>query len=51
MEKRKLINVLNEQIIIGGTKQTVMAGIGIYVRSIFDALDREDPARIKFFEV
>ena len=51
MEKRKLINVLNEQITIGGTKQTVMAGIGIYVRSVFDTLDKEDPARIKFFEV
>lgn len=49
--KRKLANVLNEQVFIGGTKQTVMAGIGIYVRSVFDALTEEDPCRMKFYEV
>lgn len=49
--KRKLINVLNGQIMIGGTKQTVMAGIGIYVRSVFDALAEQDPVRIKFYEL
>lgn len=49
--KRQLTNVLNEQIIIGGTKQTVMAGIGIYVRSVFDALNEEDPCRIKSYEL
>ena len=49
--KRILINVLNEQIVIGGTKQSVMTGIGIYVRSIFDALAEQDPGRIKFYEV
>lgn len=49
--KRKLANVLNEQVFIGGMKQTVMAGIGIYVRSVFDALTEEDPCRIKFYEV
>ena len=49
--KRMLTNVLNDQIIIGGTKQTVMTGIGIYVRSVFDALAEQDPGRIKFYEV
>lgn len=49
--KRKLANVLNEQVIIGGTKQTVMAAIGIYVRSIFDALTEREPHKIKFYEV
>jgi len=49
--KRKLINVLNEQIVIGGTKQTVMAAVGIYVRSVFDALDQGDPCGIKSYEV
>lgn len=49
--KRKLINVLNGQILIGGTRQTVMAGIGIYVRSVFDALAEQDPGRIKFYEL
>ena len=49
--KRKLTNVLNEQILIGGTKQTVLAAIGIYVRSVFDALSEGDPGRIKCYEI
>ena len=49
--KRKLTNVLNEQVVIGGSKQTVLAAIGIYVRSVFDALAEEDPGRIKFYKV
>lgn len=49
--KRKLANVLNEQISINGTQQTVMAAIGIYVRSVFDALTEKDPTRIRFYEV
>lgn len=49
--KRKLANVLNEQITIGGTRQTVMAGIGIYVRSVFDALLEKDPTRMKYYEI
>ena len=49
--KRKLANVLNGQITIGGTRQTVMAAVGIYVRSVFEALSEKDPGRIKFYEV
>ena len=49
--KRKLTNVLNEQITIGNAKQAVLAAIGIYVRSVFDAMLEEDPGKIKFYEV
>ena len=49
--KRKLTNVLNEQVLIGGTKQTVLAAIGIYVRSVFEALSEGDPVRIKSYEI
>lgn len=49
--KRKLANVLNEQVLINGTRQTVMAAIGIYVRSVFDALTEKDPTRIRFYMV
>lgn len=49
--KRKLANVLNEQVLINGTRQTVMAAIGIYVRSVFDALTEKDPTRIRFYRV
>ena len=49
--KRKLINVLNQHIIIDNTKQTVLAGIGIYIRSVFDALNSSDPDAIKFYDL
>ena len=39
--KRYLANLLNSQIRIGGSHQTLLAGIGIYVRSVFDALSEE----------
>lgn len=49
--KRTLANVLNGQVLINGTRQTVMAAIGIYVRSVFDALTEKDPTRIRFYSV
>lgn len=49
--KRKLTNVLNEQVTIGNAKQTVLAAIGIYVRSVFDAMLEEDPSKLKFYEI
>lgn len=49
--KRKLTNVLNEQVTIANAKQTVLAAIGIYVRSVFDAMLEEDPSKLKFYEI
>lgn len=49
--KRYLAAVLNSQIIIDGSRQTVLTGIGIYVRSVFDALTSGGPGRIKFYEL
>lgn len=49
--KRKLTNVLNEQVTIANAKQTALAAIGIYVRSVFDAMPEEDPSRLKFYEI
>ena len=49
--KRYLAAVLNSQIIIDGSIQTVLTGIGIYVRSVFDALTSGEPGRIKFYEL
>lgn len=48
-EKYRLVNVLNQTIFIDQTKQTVLNGIRIYCRSIFDALNERDPARILFY--
>lgn len=49
--KRLLMDVLNGQVTIGGTKQTVMAAIGIYARSVFEALEQGDLDAIRFYEV
>ena len=49
--KRKLTIVLNEQVTIANAKQTALAAIGIYVRSVFDAMLEEDPSRLKFYEI
>ena len=49
--KRKLTNVLNEQVTIANAKQTALAAIGIYVRSVFDAMLEEDPSKLKFYEI
>lgn len=49
--KRKLVNVINSGIFIGGTSQTVLNGISIYVRSVFEALHMEDPERILFWKL
>ena len=49
--KRKLIDLLNGEIRIGSTKQTVLAGIGIYARSVFDALCKEDTELLKFYRI
>ena len=49
--KRYLANLLNSQIRIGGSHQTLLAGIGIYVRSVFDALSCADLTKIKYYEL
>lgn len=49
--KRYLADVLNGQILIDGSRQTILAGIGTYVRSVFDALASGEPGRIKFYEL
>lgn len=45
-----LLNTLNERVQIGKTKQTVINAVGIYVKSILDALDNNDLSLIKFYE-
>lgn len=49
--RRKLTDVINTQIVIGKGKQTVLTGIGIYVRSVFDALVASDPSLIRVYDV
>lgn len=49
--KRALAAVLNSPITIDGNRQTVLTGIGIYTRSVFEALACNDADRIKFYEL
>lgn len=47
--KRKVLAVLNETVSIQDSRQTVLNAIGIYVRSVFDALNHADPTLIRFY--
>ena len=47
--KRKFLAVLNETVSIQDSRQTVLNAIGIYARSVFDALNHADPTLIRFY--
>lgn len=47
-QKREIVSVLNEQYLIGGTRQILLNAIKIYVKSVFDAITNKDPSMIKF---
>lgn len=46
-----LVNVLNEQVMIEGVKQTVLHAAEIYVRSVFRALEEGAPEVIRFYSL
>lgn len=48
-EKRELLSVLNMEVYIGGRKEYVNNAIGIYCRSVFEALNEKDPSIIEFY--
>ncbi len=48
-EKVKLIQLLNQEVIIGNRKEVVTNAIKIYIKSIFDALNENDVSLIKFY--
>ncbi len=50
-EKHKMLEVLQSEIKIGGTRQVLTNGIRIYVRSVFDALCENDASMLMFYEV
>ena len=50
-EKHKMLEVLQLDIKIGGTRQVLTNGIRIYVRSVFDALCENDTSMLLFYEV
>lgn len=48
-EKIQLINLLNKTIIINGKEQYLNNAIGIYCRSVFDAINENDVSLIRFY--
>lgn len=48
-EKVKILEVLQQEVVIGGRKEYVNNAIKIYCKSIFDALNDNDTSLIKFY--
>lgn len=46
-----LVNVLNEKVTICDSTQTVLNAVRIYVKSVFDALNEGDVAKIEFYRI
>lgn len=50
-EKMQLVNILNQEIQIDGKTQYVNNAIKIYCRSVFDALNEDDSAMLRFYKI
>lgn len=50
-EKMQLVNILNQEIQIDGKTQYVNNAIKIYCRSVFDALNEDDSALLRFYKI
>ena len=48
-EKMELVNILNSTVYIDGKEQYVNNAIGIYCRSVFDAMNDNDMSLIRFY--
>lgn len=49
-EKMRLVDILNQEVVIDGKKQYVNNAIKIYCKSVFDALNENDSALIRFYK-
>lgn len=49
-EKMEILRILQDEIVIDGRTETVLNAMKIYCRSIFDALNENDPAQIRFYQ-
>lgn len=50
-EKHYILSMLNEDFIISNSTQTLLNAIKIYVKSVFDAIEENNPDMIKFAEI
>lgn len=49
-QKHYLVGLLHQNVMIAGSRQTLLNAIPIYCRSVFKALAKDDPRSIQFFE-
>ena len=49
-EKRRLVNILNHEVVIDGKVQYVNNAVNIYCKSVFDALNENDSSLIRFYK-
>lgn len=49
-EKRRLVNILNHEVVIDGKVQYVNNAVKIYCKSVFDALNENDSSLIRFYK-
>ena len=49
-EKMRRVDILNQEVVIDGKKQYVNNAIKIYCKSVFDALNENDSALIRFYK-
>ena len=50
-QKYKILNTLNDEVIINGDRQTVLNAIGVYSRSVFRAIEQNNSGLIYFYEL
>ena len=50
-EKRRLVNILNHEVVIDGKVQYVNNAVKIYCKSVFDALEEDDSSLIRFYRI
>lgn len=48
-EKLELVNIMNQSVKINGKQHYVLNAIRIYCKSVFDALNDNDPSQLRFF--
>ena len=50
-ERRRLVNILNREVVIDGKVQYVNNAVKIYCKSVFDALEEDDSLLIRFYGI
>lgn len=50
-EKRDMLEILDKKVMIDGQSQFLMNAVKIYCKSVFDAINDKDSAKIKFYSV